>query len=51
MPGAVVIILVLLAFPILVGLGTALIAAVLGHLLYKDGEARHADSELLDLNV
>lgn len=51
MPGAIILVIALLAFPIIVGLSTAAIAAVLGHLLYKDGEARHADSELLDLNV
>ena len=51
MPGAVIIVIALLAFPILVGLSTAAIAGLLGHLLYKDGEARNADSELLDLNV
>jgi hypothetical protein len=51
MPGAIILVVALLAFPIIVGLSTTAIAAVLGHLLYKDGEARHADSELLDLNV
>jgi hypothetical protein len=51
MPGAVIIVLALLAFPVVVGLSTAAIAGLLGHLLYKDGEARNADSELLDLNV
>lgn len=51
MPGAIILVLALLAFPVIVGLSTAAIAAVLGHLLYSDGEARHADSELLDLNV
>ncbi len=51
MPGAIILVVALLAFPIIVGLSTAASAAVLGHLLYKDGEARHADSELLDLNV
>ena len=51
MPGAIVIVLALLAFPIIVGLSTAAIAAVLGHLLWKDGEARHEGSELLDLNT
>lgn len=49
--GGVVIVLVLLAFPIVVGLSTAVIAALLGHLLWRDGEARHAGSELRDLNV
>lgn len=51
MLGAIILVIALLAFPIIVGLSTAAIAAVLGHLLYRDGEARHADSELLDLNV
>ncbi|MBU6240637.1 MAG: hypothetical protein KJS66_02500 [Acidobacteria bacterium] len=51
MPGAIILVIALLAFPVIVGLSTAAIAAVLGHLLYKDGEVRHADSELLDLNV
>jgi len=51
MPGAIVIVLVLLVFPIIVGLSTVVIAAVLGHLLWKDGEARHAGSELLDTNI
>ena len=51
MPGAILLVLALLAFPIIVGLSTAAIAAVLGHLLYRDAEVRHADSELVDLNV
>ena len=51
MPGAVVLVLALLVFPVIVGLSTAGIAALLGHLLYKDGEVRNAESELLDLNV
>ena len=51
MPGAVVLVLALLVFPIIVSLSTAGIAALLGHLLYKDGEVRNAESELLDLNV
>jgi len=50
MPGVVIIILVLLAFPIIVGLSTAGIAALLGHLLYKDAEVRHEGSELVDTN-
>jgi hypothetical protein len=41
---------VLLAFPIVVGLSTAGIAALLGHLLYKDAEVRHEGSELVDTN-
>ena len=51
MPGAVIIIAVLLLFPVLVALGTMVIAAVLGQLLYADGEARYEGSELLDTNI
>ncbi|MFM8648690.1 MAG: hypothetical protein ACKOJC_01855 [Actinomycetota bacterium] len=51
MPGAIVLIVILLAFPVVVGLSTAAIAAVLGHLLWKDAEVRHEGSELLDLNT
>jgi len=51
MAGAVVLVIVLLLFPVIVGLGSTLLAATLGHLLWKDGEARHEGSELLDLNT
>ena len=51
MPGAVILIIVLLVFPIVVGLSMAGIAALLGHLLWKDGEVRNEGSELLDLNT
>ncbi|MDP4706147.1 MAG: hypothetical protein NWR75_06360 [Ilumatobacteraceae bacterium] len=51
MPGAVILIIVLLGFPIVVGLSMAGIAALLGHLLWKDGEVRNEGSELLDLNT
>ena len=51
MPGAIAILVVLLLLPVVVCMSFAAIAGVLGHLLYKDGEARNADSELLDLNV
>ena len=51
MPGAVILIIVLLGFPIVVGLSMAGIAALLGHLLWKDGEIRNEGSELLDLNT
>jgi hypothetical protein len=50
-PGAIVLIVILLAFPVVVGLSTAAIAAILGHLLWKDAEVRHEGSELLDLNT
>ncbi|MBM3805305.1 MAG: hypothetical protein FJW19_01490 [Actinobacteria bacterium] len=51
MAGAVLLILVLLAFPIVVGLSTAGIAALLGHFLCRDADERHAKSELRDLNI
>ncbi len=51
MPGAIVIVAVLLLFPVVVCLSMAVIAAGLGQLLYKDAEARSEGSELLDLNV
>ncbi len=51
MPGAIAIIVVLLLMPVVVGLSMAAVAFVLGQLLYKDGEIRNADSELVDLNV
>ena len=51
MPGAIAILIVLFLLPVVVCMSFALIAAVLGQLLYKDGEARNEGSELLDLNV
>lgn len=51
MPGAFAILAVLLLLPVVVCMSFALIAAVMGQLLYKDGEARNEGSELLDLNV
>jgi hypothetical protein len=49
--GAIAIVVALLLFPILVGLGSALIAAALGWSLNRDGEIRNEGSELLDVNV
>ena len=49
MPG-VVIIIALLSFPIVVGLSTAGIAALLGFFLQRDGDIRNAGSELVELN-
>ena len=51
MGGAVILILVLLGFPIVVGLSMVVVAAALGHLLWKDGEIRNEGSELLELNT
>jgi hypothetical protein len=50
-PGVVIIIALLVLFPVLVALGTTVIAAALGQLLYVDGEKRHEGSELLDTNI
>jgi len=50
-PGAVAIVLVLLLFPVIVLMAGAILAAVLGTLLDRDARARHAGSELLDVNV
>jgi hypothetical protein len=51
MPGALILVVALLLFPVVVGLSTAALAGILGHLLWKNGEARHEGSELLDTNV
>ncbi|MFM8000902.1 MAG: hypothetical protein ACKPAJ_00590 [Actinomycetota bacterium] len=51
MAGAVILVLVLLVFPIVVGLSTVGIAALLGHFLFRDADERHAKSELRDLNI
>jgi len=50
-PGVVIILIVLAVFPVLVCLGSAVIAVALGWLLNRDGEVRNEGSELLDLNV
>ncbi len=50
-PGAIAIVVVLLLLPILVCMGSAAIAVVLGVVLNNDAEVRHEGSELLDLNV
>ena len=51
MPGAIAIVLVLVFLPVLVSMGSAAIAVVLGVVLNRDAEVRHEGSELLDLNV
>ena len=51
MPGAIAIVVVLFLLPVVVCMSFAVIAAVFGQLLYKDGEARNEGSELLDLNT
>ena len=51
MPGAIAVVVVLLLLPVLVCMGSVVIAAVLGVVLNKDAEVRNEGSELLDLNV
>lgn len=51
MPGPLILAAILLVFPIVVGLSTAALAAVLGYFLNKDAEIRYEGSELLDTNV
>lgn len=50
MPGAVLIVIALLGFPIVVGMSTAGLAALIGFFLHKDAETRHEGSELVDIN-
>lgn len=50
MPGPLILVAVLLLFPVLVGLSTAVLAGILGHLLNRDADLRHEGSELLDSN-
>jgi len=50
MAGAIVLIIALLSFPVIVGLSSVGLAALLGHFLWKDAEIRHEGSELLELN-
>jgi hypothetical protein len=48
--GAVVIIVILLVFPVLVGLSGAAGAAVLGGIVERRVREQHKGSELVDLN-
>jgi hypothetical protein len=48
--GAVIIIFVVLLIPVIVLMSGAVASAVLGTVLAKDAEDRHAGSELIDLN-
>ena len=48
--GAVVIVVILLAFPLLVGIGAVFLAATLGGLLNADQATRFEGTELAELN-
>lgn len=50
MPGAIAIIVALLAFPVIAIMGSVTIAALLGWALNRDAEERHEGSELIDVN-
>lgn len=43
--------ILLVVFPVLVCMSGAIIAAVIGFFLKKNGEETHEGSELIDLNV
>ncbi len=49
MAGAIAIVVVLLLFPTLIAISGGVASAIIGHFLQRDGEVRHADSELLTL--
>ena len=51
MPGAIAIVVVLALLPVLICMGSAALAVVIGVALNRDGEVRNEGSELLDLNV
>jgi hypothetical protein len=49
--GAVIITVLLLLAPVFIIISFGVLAALLGDLLWRDGEARNEGSELLDVNV
>jgi len=49
-PGAIAILVALIVFPVIAIMGSVAIAAALGWALHRDGEDRHAGSELIDTN-
>jgi hypothetical protein len=51
MAGVVAILVVLIVLPVLVCMGSAVLAGGLGFMLNKDAESRHEGSELLDTNL
>jgi hypothetical protein len=50
MVGAILIVVILLAIPVGLFVGGAVIAALLGTTLKIDGDVRHEGSELVELN-
>lgn len=51
MAGALVLVVILIAFPLLVGIGSSALAALLGFFLHRDVEIEHEGSELIDANT
>jgi hypothetical protein len=51
MAGGVIIIIALLGFPVVVGISSATVAALIGYFLCQDAEIRHEGSELVELNT
>ena len=51
MAGGALLVVALLGFPLVVGMSTAVIAALIGHFLCRDAEIRHEGSELVELNI
>lgn len=51
MAGAIAIVVVLLLFPVIALIGSAVLAIALGASLNRDAAVRHEGSELLDLNT
>jgi hypothetical protein len=49
-PGVIAIIFVLLLIPVLVLMSGGVASAIVGHFLGRDADARHAGSELLELD-
>lgn len=50
MAGAVAILIWLVLLPVAVLMTGAVASAILGHVLWRDAEARHEGSELVELN-
>ena len=50
MPGVIAIIVVLLLIPVMVLMSGGVASAVIGFFLGRDADARHAGSELLELD-
>jgi len=50
MAGAIIIVIVLLALPVIVLMSGGVVSAILGQMLTRDGNRRHAGNELVTLD-